>query len=98
MAAYRAISIIDVAGSPREPDHYCRRPSTLPWSQNADRVGVNRVKSLRSKRRIARAPAEAVGGVGPPARLRVGLSSLIQINDGGRAPWQGLAVSRVLHG
>ncbi len=42
--------------------------STLIWSRYADRVGVNRVKSLESKSQIARARWEGLGGT----RLRPG--------------------------
>ena len=73
------------------------RLSTRLWSRFADRVGENRVKRLRSKRRIARTDVTGLEGTPHPARpvCEGAFYCLIQINDGGRAPWQGLAVSRV---
>ncbi len=44
--------------------------STLLWSRFADRVGENRVKSLRSKRRIAPARRTGVGGAVGPLPVR----------------------------
>ena len=68
MAAYRRMNMLAGIRGIQGRDRPSRGLSAPLWSRYADRVGENRVKSLRSKRRIARAAAEAVGGPTSPDR------------------------------
>ena len=66
MAAYRRRNMLAGIRGIQGRDRPSRELSAPLWSRYADRVGENRVKSLRSKRRIARAPAGGLGGRPPP--------------------------------
>ena len=92
MAAYRRRNMLAGIRGIQGRDRPSRGLSAPLWSRYADRAGENRVKSLRSKRANTRVLNGGRGGHPPSARPRGrGFSSLIQINDGGDAPWQASA-------
>ncbi len=69
MAAYRRRNMLAGIQGIQGRDRPSRGLSAPLWSRFADRVGVNRVKSLRSKRGIARVRERwCGGGTPPPAR------------------------------
>ena len=62
MAAYRRRNMLAGIRGIQGRDRHSRGLSAPIWSRYGDRVGVNRVKSLRSKRPIARVRERWCGG------------------------------------
>ncbi len=76
MAAYRRRNMLAGIRGIQGRDRHSRGLSAPLWSRYAYRVGVNRVKSLRSKRRIARVRDGGRGGAVGPCRERLHLNPL----------------------